>query len=52
MEKVTRRGFLAVAGTGAVFGAALHVFEWGFVRFAPLALIGAIVGAVLTRRRN
>ena len=36
----------------AVFGAALHVFEWGFVRVAPLAFIGAIVGAVLTRRRS
>lgn len=34
----------------AVFGAAFHVFEWLFVRLAPLALIGAIIGIVLTRK--
>lgn len=33
--------------TGAVF----HAFEWLFVRIAPLALIGAIVGACLTRKK-
>lgn len=36
----------------AVFGAALHAFEWGFVRIAPFVFIGAIVGAVMTRRQN
>ena len=36
----------------AVFGAALHAFEWGFVRIAPVILIGAFVGAVLTRRKD
>ena len=36
----------AVAGTG------LHAFEWVFVRIAPIALIGAVAGAVLTRRRK
>ena len=36
----------------AVAGAALHAFEWLFVRLAPLALIAAVVGAVLTRRKR
>lgn len=35
----------------AVFGAAFHVFEWLFVRLAPVVLIGAIVGVFLTRKR-
>lgn len=35
----------------AVFGAAFHVFEWLFVRLAPLALIGAVFGIVLTRKK-
>ncbi|BAK44607.1 helix-turn-helix domain-containing protein [Eggerthella sp. YY7918] len=34
----------------AVFGAVFHVFEWLFVRLAPLVLIGAIIGVVLTRK--
>ncbi|MCQ4637538.1 helix-turn-helix domain-containing protein [Anaerovorax odorimutans] len=33
----------------AVFGAAFHVFEWLFVRLAPIILIGAIFGIFLTR---
>lgn len=36
----------------AVAGAALHAFEWLFVRIAPLALIGAVVGACLTRKKT
>ena len=36
----------------AVAGAAFHAFEWLFVRFAPMILIGAIVGAVLTRKKE
>ncbi len=36
----------------AVVGAALHAFEFVFVRIAPLVLIGAIVGIVLTRRKT
>ena len=36
----------------AVFGAALHAFEYLFVRAAPLVLIGAGVGAFLTRRKS
>ena len=36
----------------AVVGTVLHAFEFIFVRIAPFALIGAIVGAVLTRKRN
>lgn len=35
----------------AVFGAAFHVFEWLFVRLASLALIGAVFGIVLTRKK-
>ena len=36
----------------AVFGAAFHAFEYFFVRLAPLILIGAIVGIVLTRKKE
>ena len=36
----------------AVAGAALHAFEFLFVRIAPFALIGTITGAVLTRKRG
>ena len=36
----------------AVFGAAYHAFEWVFVRIAPFALIGAVIGAVLTGRKG
>ena len=35
----------------AVMGVALHAFEWGFVRLAPFALIAALVGVFLTRKR-
>lgn len=35
----------------AVAGAAFHAFEWLFVRFAPIILIGAIVGIFLTRKK-
>ena len=36
----------------AVAGAAFHAFEWLFVRFAPMILIGAIVGVFLTRKKR
>ena len=36
----------------AVFGAAFHVFEWLYVRIAPMILIGAMVGAFLTREKG
>lgn len=36
----------------AVFGVAFHVFEWLFVRLAPIILIGAIVGIILTRKKR
>ena len=36
----------------AVLGVAVHALEWLFVRLAPVALAGAAVGAVLTRRRG
>ena len=36
----------------AVFGAAFHVFEWLFVRLAPMILIGAIFGIFLTRKKG
>lgn len=35
----------------AVAATMLHGFEWLFVRIAPFALIGAIVGVVATRAR-
>ncbi|MBQ9119692.1 MAG: helix-turn-helix transcriptional regulator [Lachnospiraceae bacterium] len=35
----------------AVAGVAFHAFEWLFIRLAPLLLIGAIVGIVLTRKK-
>ena len=35
----------------AVMGVALHAFDWGFVRLAPFALIAALVGVFLTRKR-
>lgn len=35
----------------AVAGAAFHAFEWLFVRFAPMLLIGAILGIFLTRKK-
>lgn len=35
-----------------VMGTALHAMEWLFVRAAPVLLIGAAVGAFLTRRRT
>ena len=35
----------------AVIGVAFHAFEWLLVRTAPLALIGAIAGVCLTRRK-
>lgn len=36
----------------AVFGAAFHVFEYLFVRMAPVILIGGITGIVLTRKKE
>lgn len=36
----------------AVFGAALHAFEYLFVRVAPIIFIGAAVGIFLTRKRE
>ena len=35
----------------AVMGVAIHALEWGFVRLAPLALIAALVGVFLTRKK-
>ena len=35
----------------AVLGVAFHSFEWLFVRFAPMLLIGAILGIFLTRKK-
>ncbi|MBP3805239.1 MAG: helix-turn-helix transcriptional regulator [Oribacterium sp.] len=36
----------------AVVGVAIHAFEWIFVRLAPFAILGTIVGAILTRSQN
>lgn len=35
----------------AVMGVAIHAFEWGFIRLAPFALVAALVGVFLTRKR-
>ena len=35
-----------------VMGVGFHALEWLFVRFAPIVLIGAVVGAVLTREKK
>lgn len=35
----------------ATLGVNFHIFEWLFVRGAPIVLIGSIVGIVLTRRK-
>lgn len=35
----------------AVVGVVFHAFEWLFVRIAPLALLGAIAGICLTRKK-
>lgn len=36
----------------AVLGVAFHSLEWLFVRVAPLAFAGAIIGIVLTREKS
>jgi len=36
----------------AVLGVGFHAFEWLFVRAAPVALIAAIIGLVLTRKHD
>ena len=36
----------------AVLGVALHALEWLFVRIAPIVFIGAIVGIVMTMRKD
>lgn len=35
----------------AVAGTVFHAFEWLFVRLAPIALIAAVVGVYLTRKK-
>ncbi len=35
-----------------VLGVAVHLFEWLFVRVAPIILIGAVIGIFLTRRKE
>ena len=35
----------------AVLATAFHSFEWAFVRVAPIVLIGAIIGIIMTRRK-
>lgn len=36
----------------AVLGVAFHSLEWLFVRIAPIALIGCVVGIVMTRKKD
>lgn len=35
----------------AVIGVSFHALEWLFIRLAPIILVGAIVGILLTRRK-
>ena len=35
----------------AVVGVTFHAFEWVFIRVAPIVLIGAIAGIILTRKK-
>lgn len=36
----------------AVVGVGFHALEWLFVRIAPIALIGAVAGIILTRKKG
>jgi len=36
----------------AVFGAAFHLFEWLFVRAAPMILVGVMIGILLIRKKD
>lgn len=36
----------------AVAGAAIHGFEWLFVRIAPIFLIGSVIGVFMTRKKR
>ncbi len=35
-----------------VMGVGFHVLEWLFVRLAPIVMIGAVIGAVVTREKK
>ena len=35
-----------------VMGVGFHALEWLFVRLAPIALLGSVVGVVLTREKK
>ena len=35
-----------------VMGVGFHVLEWLFVRLAPIVMIGAVIGAVVTRKKK
>jgi len=36
----------------AVLGTAFHIFEWIFVRVSPFALLGFVIGIILTRKKT
>ena len=36
----------------AVMGTAFHAFEWLFFRVAPIILIGAVIGFLVTRKKD
>lgn len=36
----------------SVKGVGIHIFEWMFVRIAPIALVGGIIGILLTRNKK
>lgn len=35
-----------------VLGVVFHALEWGFVRVGPIIFIGALIGGILTRKRE
>ena len=39
------------APENAVMGVAIYAFEWGYIRLAPVALVAALVGVFLTRKK-
>ena len=36
----------------SILGVGIHAFVWLFIRIAPFALIGSIVGICLTRKKH
>lgn len=51
MAKSSYLGWDYSAPETAVMGVVIHTFEWSFVRLAPFALVAALIGVFLTRKR-